>query len=172
MRRFAVGALLAAAFSLIAGGVMHYRASLIAQGDAQGAQRVQKRWDKYIDDQNKQTEKANQERSREAQTITAQIAALTDQRDAARAAADHAQRQLREQIAHLNTRPNPYPLTDAGLAACLGDAAIARELFGESAGAYAGLADSAEELRIQVIGLQAFAHDVCRAGNTLAPIGD
>ena len=72
-------------------------------------------------------------------------------------------------LARLKARPNPYTAGDTGLAACAGEAATARELFGDSAEAYVELAAEADQLRDQVSGLQQFATDVCRAGQTLEP---
>ena len=43
------------------------------------------------------------------------------------------------------------------------EASTARELFGESSSAYQELASEADQLRDQVVGLQDFAHSVCRA---------
>lgn len=152
----------------VTAGVAKWRADLIATGDQAGANRVLAQWAEQIKAQNEQTEKDNQERTRHAAEIAAQIQALEADRDAARADAAAARGQLREQIARLNARPNPYPVTDAGLAACAGDATTARELLGESASALVDLAAEADRLVVQVTGLQAFARDVCRAGKTLA----
>ena len=77
-------------------------------------------------------------------------------------------RGLRAEVARLNSRPDPYPPGDAGLAACAGEARTARELFGESSSAYQELAAEADGLRDQVTGLQDFARTVCRATPTKA----
>ena len=69
----------------------------------------------------------------------------------------------RDEITRLNQRPNPYPAGDTGIAACTREASTARELFGESSSAYQELASEADQLRDQVVGLQDFAHSVCRA---------
>lgn len=143
-------------------GVDTYRAHLVAKGDAQGAARVQAAWDKHEADRSAATARDNATKNRNAERVAHEDA----QREAARlardAAAATAVRSLRAQLARLNQRAHPYPANDAGLAACAGEAATARELFGESSGAYQELAAEAEGLRDQVVGLQDFVRGVCR----------
>ena len=145
-------------------GLDTYRAHLMAKGDSQGAARVQAAWDKQEADRSAATAQDNATKNRNAERVAHEDA----QREAARlardAAAATAVRGLRAEVARLNSRPDPYPPGDAGLAACAGEAATARELLGESAGAYQELAGAADELRDQVVGLQDFAARVCRAG--------
>lgn len=68
---------------------------------------------------------------------------------------------LRDEISRLNARPVPE---GAAAAAYAGEAGAARELLGACSQRYTDLAREAEELRDQVIGLQQFAINVCRAG--------
>ena len=145
-------------------GVKLWESHLIAKGGAQGAARVQAAWDAQEDARSQATARDNAIKFRNLERTAHEDA----KREAARAARDAAAaatvRGLRAEIARLNARPDPYQAGDAGLAACAGEAATARELLGESSGAYQELAAEADGLRDQVIGLQQFARDVCRAG--------
>ena len=109
------------------------------------------------------------------QKETERIAHETAQREAqlrsAVASADARVRSLHTTIAQLNANAAALadvPGTSAGACAAPGSdaAATARELLGESSGAYQELAAEADQLRDQVIGLQQFARDVCRAGTS------
>ena len=143
-----------------------YQDHLIAQGDAQGAGRVQQAWNAQEHLRSQVTAAGNTLRQRNAEKVAHE---QTQREAASKAAADSAAaslRSLRSELARLKARTNPYPSGDAGLAACAGEAATARELFGESAGAYQELAAEADGLRDQVTGLQDFAHTVCRAGQS------
>ena len=146
-----------------------YQDHLIAQGDAQGAARVQQAWDDQEHLRNQVTAAGNTLRQRNAEKVAHE---QTQREAASQAAADSASaslRSLRAELARLKARPNPYPAGNSGLAACAGEAATARELFGDSAEAYVDLAAEADQLRDQVTGLQQFASDICRAGQTLEP---
>ncbi len=146
-----------------------YQDHLIAQGDAQGAGRVQKAWDDQERLRSQVTAAGNTLRQRNAEKVAHDH---TQRAAASQAAADSAAaslRSLRAELARLKSRANPYPTGDAGLAACAGEAATARELFGESAEAYVDLAAEADQLRDQVAGLQQFAASVCHAGHALQP---
>ena len=160
IRTIAIGLTIAAAIV----GVKLWQSHLISQGDAQGAARVQAAWDAQENARNAATARDNATRFRNLERTAHEDA----KREAARAARDAAAaavvRGLRAEITRLNARPDPYPAGDAGLAACAGEAATARELLGESSGAYQQLAAEADGLRDQVIGLQQFARDVCRTG--------
>ena len=145
-------------------GVKLWESHLIAKGDAQGATRVQAAWDAQEDARSQATARDNATKFRNAERTAHEDAKREAARAARDAAAAAAVRGLRAEIARLNARPDPYPAGDAGLAACAGEAATARELLGESSGAYQQLAAEADGLRDQVIGLQQFARDVCRAG--------
>ena len=145
-------------------GVKLWESHLIAKGDAQGAARVQAAWDAQEDARNQATARDNATKFRNLERIAHEDAKREAARAARDAAAAAAVRGLRAEIARLNARPDPYPAGDAGLAACAGEAATARELLGESSGAYQQLAEEADGLRDQVIGLQQFARDVCRTG--------
>ena len=144
-------------------GVDAYRTHLVAKGDAQGAARVQAAWDQQETKRSAATAQDNATKFRNAEKVAHEDA----QREAARlardAAAATAVRSLRAEVARLNQRAHPYPANDAGLAACAGEAATARELFSESAAAYSDVATAADSLRDQVAGLQDFVHGVCRA---------
>lgn len=159
-RLIAYGVLLCAATV----GAKALQSHLIAQGDARGAARVQAAWDTQENARNDATARDNAIKLRNAERVTYEDAKREAARRARDAAAAAAVRELRDEIARLNSRPDPYPPGDAGLVACTGEAATARELFGESAGAYQELAAEADGLRDQVIGLQDFARTVCRAG--------
>lgn len=164
-RYLLVGLVVAAAYW----GFGLYQDHLTAQGDAQGADRVQKAWDAQEHLRSQVTAAGNALRQRNAEKVAHE---QTQREAASQAAADSAAaslRSLRAELARLKARPNPYPAGDAGLAACAGEAATARELFGESAEAFVELAAEADQLRDQVIGLQQFTSSVCNAGKPLQP---
>ena len=164
-RYLLVGLVVAAAYW----GFGLYQDHLIAQGDAQGADRVQKAWNDQERLRSQVTAAGNTLRQRNAEKVAHD---QTQRAAASQAAADSAAaslRSLRAELAHLKSRANPYPTGDAGLAACAGEAATARELFGESAEAFVHLAAEADQLRDQVAGLQQFAASVCHAGQALQP---
>ncbi len=146
-----------------------YQEHLIAQGDAQGAARVQKAWDEQESLRNQVTAAGNTLRQRNAEKVAHEQTQREAVSQAAAASATASLRSLRAELARLKARTHPYPSGNAGLAACAGEAATARELFGESAGAYVELAAEADQLRDQVAGLQQFAASVCRAGQALQP---
>lgn len=75
------------------------------------------------------------------------------------AAADAVADGLRNEIDRLNAAPVP---ADAGAAAFAGQARTARKLLGACAERYRGLAQDADRIRDQVIGLQGFVAEVCR----------
>ena len=147
-------------------GVKLWESHLIAKGDAQGAARVQAAWDAQEDARSQATARDNAIKFRNLERTAHEDAKRKAARATRDAAAAATVRGLRAEIARLNARPDPYPAGDAGLAACAGEAATARELLGESSGAYQELAAEADGLRDQVIGLQQFARDVCRAGTS------
>lgn len=160
VRTIAIGLAIAGAIV----GVKLWQAHLISQGDARGAARVQHAWDTQENARNDATARDNAAKFRNAERTAHEDAKRAAVRRVRAAAAADAVRGLHAEIARLNSRPDPYPAGDAGLAACAGEAATARELHGESAGAYQELAGAADELRDQVAGLQDFAAHVCRAG--------
>lgn len=160
IRAIAIAVAIAAAIA----GVNFWQSHLVNKGDTQGAARVQHAWDKQENARNDATARDNATKFRNAERTAHEDAQRETARRANAAAAAAAVRSLHAEVARLNQRPHPYPATDAGLAACAGEAATARELFGESSGAYQELAAEADGLRDQVTGLQAFASDVCRAG--------
>ena len=145
-------------------GVRAWQSHLLAQGDARGAARVQAAWDAQEAQRNAATAREDAIRFRNAERIADEDATREAARHARDAAAAATVRGLRAEVARLNARAHPYPPGDAGLAACAGEAAAARELFGDSSGAYQELAAQADGLRDQVSGLQDFALRVCRAG--------
>lgn len=69
---------------------------------------------------------------------------------------------LHDEIARLNAGELP---TDPGLAALAREARTARDLLGRCGEAYRRVDGRAQELGDQVIGLQAFVHESCRAGH-------
>lgn len=144
-------------------GVKSWEGHLVAKGDAQGAARVQADWDRQEAARSATTAADNVAKFRNAERVAHETAQRETERQARDAAAAAAVRSLRDQVAQLNARANPYPAGDAGLAACAREATTARELLGESAGAYRDLAAEADQLRDQVIGLQAFVAEVIRA---------
>ncbi|GEM_PF-1300499 len=151
-------------------GAKRWESHLVARGDAQGAARVQAAWDRQEAERSEATARDNATRFRNAERIAHEDAERTAARAARDAAAAAAVRGLRAEIARLNARPDPYPAGDPGLAACAREAATARELLGESSGAYRAVAAAADGLRDQVVGLQAFVHGVCRAPSGPAPV--
>lgn len=161
-RLIAIGLLVCAAIV----GVKAWESHLIGKGDARGAARVQADWDTQENARNAATARDNATKFRNAERTAHEDAKREAARRARDAAAVAAVRSLHTEIARLNSRPDPYPAGDAGLAACAGEARTARELFGESAGAYQELAAEADVLRDQVTGLQDFARNVCGAGKT------
>lgn len=162
LRLIAIGVAIAAAIA----GVKLWQSHLINKGDTQGAARVQAAWDAQENARNAATARDNATKFRNAERTAHEDAQREATRRARDAAAVAAVRSLHAEIARLNNRPNPYPAGDSGLAACAGEARTARELFGESSGAYQELAAEADGLRDQVTGLQDFAHAVCRAGQS------
>ena len=162
MRLLAIAVAIAAAIA----GVNFWQSHLVNKGDAQGATRVQAAWDAQEAARNASTARDNATKFRNAERTAHEDAQRETARRANAVAAATAVRSLHAEIARLNSRPHPYPATDAGLAACAGEATTARELFGESSGAYQELAAEADGLRDQVTGLQDFAHAVCRAGQS------
>ena len=159
VRLIVVGVLICAAIL----GVKAWESRLISKGDARGAARVQHAWDTQERDRNAATARDNAARFRNAERLAHEDAQREAARRARDAAAAAAVRGLRAEVARLNSRPNPYPAGDAGLAACAGEARAARELFSESAAAYSELAATADGLSSQVTGLQDFARTVCGA---------
>ena len=155
--------LVAVAIAAAIAGVKFWQSHLLSKGDAQGAARVQQAWDTQENERNAATARDNATKFRNAERTAhedAQREATRRIRDAAAAAAV---RGLRAEVARLNSRPDPYPPGDAGVAACAGEARTARELFSESAAAYSELAATADGLSSQVTGLQDFARTVCGA---------
>lgn len=164
IRSIAIALAIAAAIA----GVKFWQFHLVSKGDAQGAARVQQAWDAQEIARNEATARDNATKFRNAERTAHEDAKREAARRARDAAAAAAVRSLHTEIARLNSRPDPYPAGDAGLAACAGEARAARELLGESTGAYQELAAEADGLRDQVTGLQDFAITVCKAGSSSA----
>ena len=159
VRLIAAGVLVVAALL----GVKAWQSHLVATGYTRGAARVQATWDAQENERNAATSRDNATKFRNAERTAHEDAQRETARRARDVAAAAAVRGLRNEVARLNSRPDPYAAGDAGLAACAGEARAARELFGESAAAYSELAATADELRDQVTGLQDFARTVCGA---------
>jgi hypothetical protein len=169
-------ALIVAVLAVLAGvviGVDHWSKSLVAKGDAQGAERVQAAWGdaerkralQLVADQAKarRDEAEKQRKSEEIAHAQAQreteLQARLDRSTAAR-------RSLLDTIAALDARNAELSGTagDPRLAGVAEEARLARELLGQCAGRYGAVAAAADALRDQVTGLQAFATTVCKAG--------
>ena len=171
-------ALYAALISALVAGLDAWRQRLITKGQEQGAARVHAEW-QAADNQRLQREKAAQ-----AQAATARLAAEQEarrneqarQHQAERIAHETAQREeslrtaltradahnrgLLNTIAQLNKRTAasgidlPGAAAPAAATACISEAATARQLLGQCSERYGAVAADAEQLRIQVIGLQ------------------
>lgn len=143
-------------------GVGAWRKSLIAQGDKAGAARVQAAWDDVEEKRKATTAQDNVTRFRNTERISDAAQTRQNVRAVNAAAVDSAVAGLRNETSRLNLRrADPDAAGGARLAACTREAATARELLAESATAYSGLAQEADGLRDQVMGLQDFAHSVC-----------
>ena len=161
--------LLAVLFCAAGVGAMRWEAKCVAQGDTQGAARVQAAWMLQEAQRNEATAHDNIIKFRNAERTANEVAHRDAERQARDAAAAVAVRSLRNEVARLSARADPYPAGAAGLAACAREAATARELFDEGVTAYAELAAKADGLSDQVIGLQAWVASVCPAtGNSIA----
>ncbi|MEG0920284.1 MAG: DUF2514 domain-containing protein [Comamonas sp.] len=152
---------------------------LVAKGDAVGAGRVHAEW-KAADNTRLRLEKAAQAKAAAARLLAEQKARdqeLSRQKTAERIAHETAQREdsLRTAVARADTRNRsllntidqlnkrqpassgvdmPNSAAQSQTAACIGEAATARQLLGRCSERYAGVAADAEQLRSQVIGLQ------------------
>ena len=169
-------------------GVKVWQSHLIAKGDAQGAARIQTRWntaeakrqgDEKVAAARLEKERAEAEsKGRIADQIKQQtaerIAREQSEREASlRASLDRAEsrnRGLLDTIADLNLRARaratadvPGTAASASTAAHVDDATIARDLLGRCSQRYTSVAGDADGLRLQVIGLQAYVADVCLA---------
>ncbi|WP_343590152.1 DUF2514 domain-containing protein [Paracidovorax wautersii] len=171
---------LMAAVLLTAGallGVRAWNAHLVAQGDKQGADRVQTAWDKDTarrDKADADARAAAASQQAELERI-ARAAESAKQQEAERIARDQAQREgalrqslalattrnrgLLDTIAALNARDSaqlPGTAPDAGAAALAVAARTARELLGQCSSRYTAVAADADRLANQVTGLQDF----------------
>lgn len=151
----------AAALAALVWGLNSYQGHLIAKGDAQGADRVQKAWDADTHQRNLATGQANAVRQRAAEKVADEQAQREAKTAAAAARTATTLRGLRAEIDRLQKRDRPYGDGEPGLAACTREAAALRELFGESAAAYAELVQETAGLRDQVLGLQRWHTSVC-----------
>lgn len=149
-------------------GAMAVRSHLIGIGEARGAARVQKAWDeqKALDQETslrlqreanaeqlakfRNTERINDEQALRAQSRARRAAATG-------AAADG----LLRAVEALNGRGVPASASDAAVAGLAQEAATARELLGSCTTAHRELAEQADGLRDQVMGLQDYAQRVC-----------
>ena len=154
-------ALAAVTAALCIGGVFAWRQRLIAQGDAQGAGRVQQAWDAETYQRNLATGQANAVRQRAAEKVADEHAQRQAQTAVAIAAARTTERSLRAEIQRLNRRPQPYAADESGLAACTREATTARQLLGACSQRYTVLAADADGLRIQLLGLHQWVARVC-----------
>ena len=161
--RFAVIAVIGAA--VVAAGLA-LRAHFVSVGEAS----VQARWDaqKRIDlEASVQLQRqANADllvRMRNSERNADEQALLAATREARNAAATAERGRLLATIAALNRRQLPTSCDAACATALAREAAAGRELLGSCATRYQSVAAAADELRDQVIGLQADALSVCRA---------
>lgn len=161
--RLALFAVIAAA---VTAGGLAVRAHWIGVGEAT----VQARWDIQKRADQDESLRLQQQASREQ---------LARMRNAERNADEQARREaatagriaalgqrvdrLLTTLATLNRRDLPAPTDAAGVAALAREASTARQLLGACAGRYRDVAAAADQLRDQVIGLQADASTVCRA---------
>ena len=160
-----------------------WQQNLIARGDASGAARVKAEWtaadkvrlqrekDALAKAANERLIAEQKERVKEQarQQTAERIADETAQREktwrADVARADARNHSLLRTIDQLNQRQPaaggadmPSAGAAAQTAACFSEAAAARQLLGRCSERYAGVAADAEQLRIQVIGLQDWIH--------------
>ena len=169
-------------------GVKVWQTHLIAKGDAQGAARIQTRWntaeDKRQGDEKEAAARLEKERA-EAES-KARIADQVKQQTAERIARDQSEREaslraslgraesrnrgLLDTINTLNARDRARAATDvsgtnasASTTTLIDDATTARSVLGQCSQRYTAVAADADGLRLQVIGLQAFVTDVCLA---------
>ena len=168
--------------------VKAWNAHLIAEGDAQGALRVQTRWDtaevkRRADIKEAEARAATEQAEAERKT---RIDEQAKQKQAERVANEQAKREaslrasldradarnrgLLDTIAQLNNNARaraaadvPGASADASTSAIVDEATTARELLGQCSQRYTGVAAAVDGLRVQVIGLQAFVADVCLA---------
>lgn len=168
-------------------GVRLWNAHVLAQGDAQGAQRVQTAWNTAeakrqanealarMEAAQQLAERERQEREQEQllQQQTDRIAHEQAQREQALrtavAAADSRHRSLLSTIAQLNANAAAasadLPGTGPVASSCASADATrsARELLGQCSGRYAAVAAAADQLTSQVTGLQDYVRAVAPA---------
>lgn len=156
-------------------GAKAWNAHLIAQGDAQGAQRVQSLWDtaetqrqaaekdaalraaaQLADDQAK-ARAQEQAKQQDAERIAREQAQREQQLQGALAAATTNNRSLHTTIAQLNANAAVAMRSTAASTSCsaeLAAATTARNALGACSGRYTDVAGVADRLAIQVTGLQ------------------
>ena len=159
-------------------GFNAWQQHLVASGQEQGAARVYADW-QAADNKRLQREKDDQAKAATARLAAEQEARRNEQarqHQAERIAHETAQREeflrtaltradarnrgLLNTIAQLNQRPAasgidlPGAAAPAAATACISEAATARQLLGQCSERYGAVAADAEQLRIQVIGLQ------------------
>lgn len=161
----------ALAAALVAGGLA-IRGHFIGVGEA----KVQARWDAQKEVDLGQTLALERERNADQLARFKNAERNTDEqarRDALRASRDSASAAERDgllaTIAAINGRELPQTCDAACVAAFAREAAAGRELLGRCATRHQAVAAGADELRDQVIGLQADAMTVCRANRTPQP---
>lgn len=104
--------------------------------------------------------RATEQRMQRENERIANEASMRERRLAANVATSRvATDSLREHVERLNARPAP---ADSGAAAYAGEAAAARELLGACAAEYRAVAEGADGLRDQVMGLQEWVEKICR----------
>lgn len=107
-------------------------------------------------------EKTARQAERDMQTQVERIANEADRKQANQAAraaaAERTAGKLRDEIARLNARAAP---AGSEAAAYAGEASVARELLGSCSERYRAMAQEADRIRDQVIGLQDYVKSVC-----------
>ena len=159
-------------------GLRAWNGHLVAQGDAQGAARVQQAWNQ-AEDKRQATESAANAKAalkRAADEAAARAAEQSKQKETERIADEQAQREqasraaldsatsrnrsLLTTIAQLNANAAAAKLSGPGPQSCAAaeadGATIARNALGECSSRYTALGGVADRLSNQVIGLQSY----------------
>lgn len=152
-------------------GIKTIRASDVARGDKQGSARVQQQWDKQKAFDDRVALEREEQRSRDqaavnrnAERVTNEEAKRNAARDQRLAVSTAALDRVRSVIDRLNRGDLSEAAGDPRFTALAKKLATARELLGSCDAAQQGVASEADRLKDQVIGLQDFAINVCRAG--------
>jgi hypothetical protein len=153
----------------IVAGAAAIRSHYISQGDAQGAQRIQAKWDqqKLVDsaaslERQQQANAEQLHKYRNTERITDEEALRTQLRLGRERTAAAVIDGLRNTIDSLNGRDLSAAASDTRLAGIAQEATTARELLGSCSAAHKDLGAEADRLRDQVAGLHDFVATVCQ----------